>query len=176
MAAKKIGVKKVATSVSGNAVIVRYVKFPKMSPSELEKTIQFEAEPYIPFDIRDVNISTHILGDVTEEGQPKMETVLVAAKKELLQERLDILQGAGFKVGIIDVDSFCIENAYEVNREKEKTETVMLINIGATTSNINILENGTSKVVRDLFVAGDNFTKAIQRSLRIEFQEAESAG
>jgi len=170
----RISTKKVATSVSGNAIIVRYVRFPRMSPSDLEKTIQFEAEPYIPFDIREVNISTHILGDVMEDGQPKMETVLVGAKKELLQERLEIIEGAGLKLLVIDVDAFALENAYEIIRDKERAETVMLLNLGATTSNINILENGISKIVRDIFIAGNNFTKSIQKNLQVEYSEAEN--
>ena len=170
----RISTKKVATSVSGNAIIVRYVRFPRMSPSDLEKTIQFEAEPYIPFDIREVNISTHILGDVMEDGQPKMETVLVGAKKELLQERLEIIEGVGLKLLIIDVDAFALENAYEIARDKERAETVMLLNLGATTSNINILEDGVSKIVRDIFIAGSSFTRAIQRNLQVEYSEAEN--
>ena len=169
----RIRAKKVATSVSGNAVIVRYVRFPRMSPSDLEKTIQFEAEPYIPFDIREVNISTHILGEVIEEGQPKMETVLVGAKKDLLQERVEIIEAAGLKPLIIDVDAFALENAYEISRNKERPETVMLLNLGATTSNISILENGVSKIVRDVFVAGNSFTRAIQRNLQVDYSEAE---
>jgi type IV pilus assembly protein PilM len=170
----RISTKKVATSVSGNAVIVRYVKFPRMNPSDLEKTIQFEAEPYIPFDIREVNISTHILGDVMEDGQPKMETVLVGAKKELLQERLEIIEGAGLKLLIIDVDAFALENAYEISRNKQGAETVMLLNLGATTSNINILENGASKIVRDIFIAGNSLTEAIQKNLQVDYSEAEN--
>jgi len=170
----RVSTRKAATSISGNAVIVRYVKFPRMSPSDLEKTIQFEAEPYIPFDIREVNISTHILGDVMEDGQPKMETVLVGAKKDLLQERLEIIESAGLKLLVIDVDAFALENAYEITRNKERGETVMLLNIGATTSNINILENGVSKIVRDIFIAGNIFTKAIQKNLQVDYSEAEN--
>src|ERR1051326_5806437 len=101
-----------AISVSGNSVIVRYVKLPKLSRAELEKTIQFEAEPYIPFAIPEVNISFHILGDVVEDGQAKMETVLVAAKKELIDQRLSVLTGAGIRPVVVDVDAFAMESAY----------------------------------------------------------------
>src|SRR6185437_4520749 len=74
--------KKVVTSVSGNSVIVRYVKMAKTTPDELAKNIKFEAEPYIPFNIDDVNLGFSILGDVVEDGQSQMETVLVAAKRD----------------------------------------------------------------------------------------------
>jgi type IV pilus assembly protein PilM len=87
--------KAAAIAVSGNSVIVRYVKFPKLSREDLEKTIQFEAEPYIPFAIPEVNMGFYILGDVIEDGQPKMETVLVAAKKELIDQRLAVVTSAG---------------------------------------------------------------------------------
>ena len=109
-----------------------------------------------------------------EEGQPRMETVLVGAKKEILQERVEIIQGAGLKLLIIDVDAFALENAYEITRNRERPETVMLLNLGATTSNINILENGVSKIVRDIFIAGNNFTRAIQKNLQVDYSEAEN--
>ena len=171
----KITEKRVATAVSGNSVIVRYVKFPKMTPAELDKSIQFEAEPYIPFDIKEVNISTYIIGDIMEENSQKMETVLVAAKKDILQERIDLIEKSGLKAAVIDVDAFALENVNEFNRKgtEEDSETVMLLNIGASTSNINILEKGVSKVVRDLFVAGNSLTNAIQRGMQLDFTTAE---
>ena len=169
-----ITVKNAASSVSGNSVIVRYVKFPKLSPQELEKTIQYEAEPYIPFDIRDVNIGFHILGDVTEDGQKKMETILVAAKKDIVQSRIDALVMAGLRPTIIDVDAFAIENAYDQSRSTEENETVLFINIGAAVTNMSIIENGVSKIVRDVFISGNSFTKAIQRNIQCGIEEAEN--
>src|SRR5882757_2909265 len=74
--------KKAVSSVSGNSVIVRYVKMAKSSPAELAKSIKFEAEPYIPFNIEEVNLSFSILGETNDNGQAQMETVLVAAKKD----------------------------------------------------------------------------------------------
>src|SRR4029077_20569533 len=71
--------KNAISSVSGSSVIVRYVKFQKLTRKELSKTIKVEAEPYIPFNVEEVYIGFHPLRDVTEEGKTKMETVLVAA-------------------------------------------------------------------------------------------------
>lgn len=166
--------KNAAVSVSGNSVIVRYVKFPKLSQQELEKTIQYEAEPYIPFDIRDVNIGFHILGDITEDGQKKMETILVAAKKDIVQARMDVLTMAGLKPLIIDVDAFAVENAYAQSLTGDEHETVLFINLGASVTNMSIIENGVSKVVRDVFVAGNSFTRAIQKNLQCDIGEAEN--
>ncbi|OGS17869.1 MAG: hypothetical protein A2219_01675 [Elusimicrobia bacterium RIFOXYA2_FULL_50_26] len=173
LAREKIATKNVISSISGNQVIVRYVKFPKLSYEELTKTIQFEAEPYIPFDIREVNLGFHTLGDVIEEGQKKMETILVAAKKEVVQSRIDIFNDLGLRPIIIDVDAFALTNAYELNTDPSVMETVVLINIGASVTNISIVENRIPRVVRDVFISGNSFTKAIQRNLACDTKTAE---
>jgi type IV pilus assembly protein PilM len=160
-------------SVSGNSVIVRYVKFPKMSREDLSKTIQFEAEPHIPFSMQEVNLGFHILGDVVEDGQKKMETVLVAAKQELIEGRLDVIQQAGLAPVVIDVDAFSLEGAYEINRNPAARETVLLVHIGASVTTMTIIEGDSSKVVRDVFIAGNSLTKAIQRNFQLDTKQAE---
>ncbi len=168
--APKVG----AISVSGNSVIVRYVKLPKLTRAELEKTIQFEAEPYIPFAIPEVNMGFHILGDVVEDGQPKMETVLVAAKKELIDQRLNVLTSVGVRPVIVDVDAFAMESAYALSQGgMQSQETALLINIGANVTTMIIMENGLSRVVRDVFIAGNTINKSLQRIFDCSFEEAE---
>lgn len=163
-----------AISVSGNSVIVRYVKMPKLSLAELNQTIQFEAEPYIPFAIPEVNLGFQVLGDVIDEGQAKMETILVAAKKDLIEQKLDVLNSVGLRPIVVDVDAFTLENAYEFNYPpSEYPETVLLINIGASLTSIIIMENGLSKVVRDVFIAGNNINKSLQRIFDCSFEESE---
>jgi len=171
---QKITAKDAVTSVSGNSVIVRYVKFPKHTREELSQTIQFEAEPFIPFPIQDVNIGFHILGDAMENGVQKMDTILVAAKKEMVQNKVDILTDAGLRPVIVDVDAFALENAMSVNATEEELKNVYLvINCGMSTTNINIVENGISRVVRDVFISSSSFTKAIQRNLQMGWEQAE---
>ncbi|HRY30587.1 MAG TPA: type IV pilus assembly protein PilM [Elusimicrobiota bacterium] len=170
---KKTAVKSAAFAVSGNSVIVRYVKFPKMSRDDLSKTIQFEAEPYIPFAIPEVNIDFHILGDVVEDGQKKMETILVAAKKEIIGSRLDVIRQAGLNPIVIDVDAFSLQNAYDVNRNPGSKETVLIVHIGASVTTMAIVETGVPKVVRDVFIAGNTLTKALQRNFQCDAKAAE---
>ncbi len=165
--------KKAATSVCGNAVIVRYVKMNKMSREDLSKSIRFEAEPYIPFNIDDVNLSFSILGDVFEDGQSQMEAVLVAAKRDAVDVRMDILRGAGLHPVIMDVDAFALENAYENLSASAAIETTMFLNLGANVANMSIVEKGISRVVRDVFIAGNTFTKAIQRQFQCDIRTAE---
>lgn len=166
--------KAAAISVSGNSVIVRYVKLPRLSKDDLSKTIQFEAEPYIPFAIPEVNLSFHILGDLVEDGQAKMETVLVAAKKEVIDQRLSVLAEAKLRPVVIDVDAFTLEGAYEYTHGRaEEPETVLLISLGANVTTMIIMENGVSRVVRDVFIAGNSINKSLQRIFDCSFEEAE---
>ncbi len=161
-------------SVSGNSVIVRYVKFPKLTRKELSKTIKAESEPYIPFNVEEVYIGFHPFRDVTEEGKQKMETVLVAAKKDFVNQRIEILEGAGFKPAVIDVDAFSLETAYEAILDNIPTdETAFIINIGHTKTNFVIIERGVSMVVKDSPVAGISITKAAMKSLGVDQKTAE---
>jgi type IV pilus assembly protein PilM len=166
--------KHAATAISGNAVIVRYVKFPLLTKSELRATLAAEAEPFIPFDIKDVQLSFHILSEIMEEGQRKMETVLVAAKKEAVQQRVEILEAAGLKPAIIDVDSFALENVHEKSAgDAPGTGSTLYLNLGHMVTNLSIVENGVTRVVRDVFISGNTFTKAIMKSLQYDYAKAE---
>ena len=172
---KKIDVKNVATAVSGNSVIVRYVKLPLLSKAELMKALPVEAEPFIPFDIKEVNLGAHILEQVTEEGQKKIETVLVAAKREIIQNRVDILKGAGLAPIIIDVDAFALEGVHGIGPLAKEAAGVLYLNVGHQVTNLSIVENGVTRVVRDIFIAGSTFTKAVQKGLNTDWDKAEAA-
>jgi type IV pilus assembly protein PilM len=172
---KGIQAKFAATAISGNAVIVRYVKLPKLSRKELALTIGVEAEPFIPFDIKDVNLTYYILNDSTEEGEPRMDTVLVAAKREAVQDKIDILTGAGLEPLIIDVDSFALETLYERILPKDEKSAVLLLNIGQKVTNLSIVAQGATRVVRDIFIAGATFDKAIAKALKTDPASADAA-
>ncbi|HOI42144.1 MAG TPA: type IV pilus assembly protein PilM [Elusimicrobiales bacterium] len=164
---KGVSARYAAVSISGNAVIVRYVKFPKLTRKELDLTLSVEAEPFIPFDIKDVDLTCYILNDTIEEGQPKMDAVLVAAKKEAVADKLEILSAAGLEPLVIDVDSFALETLYE--RLQPKPEgTVLFLNIGHKVTNLSIVSQGVTRVVRDIFIAGAAFDKAISKLLKAE--------
>jgi type IV pilus assembly protein PilM len=171
---KGLSIREAATSLSGNAVIVRYVKFPRLTKNELQATLATEAEPFIPFDINEVQLGFHILSEIVEDGQKKMETVLVAAKKELVTARLEILQGAGFTPAIMDVDSFALENVHEKARDpKEGPAATLYLNIGHMVTNLSIIENGVTRVVRDVFISGSTMTKAVAKAFQCEPAKAD---
>jgi type IV pilus assembly protein PilM len=171
---KGVKIQEAATSLSGNSVIVRYVKFPQLTKAELNATLSTEAEPFIPFDINEVQLGFHILAQIVEEGQKKMETVLVAAKKDLVTQRLEILQGAGLNPTIIDVDSFALENVYEKVRDpKLEAGATLYLNIGHMVTNLSIIEMGVTRVVRDIFISGNTLTKAVMKATQSDYAKAE---
>ena len=166
----KIRSKNVAAAVSGHSVIVKKVSLPSMTRDELDEQIRWEAEQYIPFDVNEVNLDFQILEGASDEGQ--MEVLLVAAKKDLIDDYVQVISEAGLTPVAIDVAAFAVENAFEANYEPEG-ETIALVNIGAQVVNINIVSNGVPCFTRDITTAGNQYTEEIQKALSISFQEAE---
>jgi type IV pilus assembly protein PilM len=169
-------IKDVAISISGHSVIVKKISLPTMSESELEQSIKWEAEQYIPFDVDDVNLDFHILGEAEgSEGQNQMNVLLVAAKKDKLNEYTSLINEVGLNAVVVDVDAFAVENMYGINYDVKPGEMIALINIGASVMNINILKNDTSIFTRDISVGGNRYTEMIQRELNVSYDDAEKA-
>lgn len=168
----KTKTKDAVTSVSGHSVIVKKITLPLMSVPELEESIQWEAERYIPFDINDVNIDFQIFGS-TPENPEVMDVVLVAAKKDIVNDYVSVVIESGLNPVIIDVDAFAIENMLSANYEVQKEETVAMVNVGASITNINILKGNMTAFTRDIFKGGNQITDEIQRQLHIDYEEAE---
>ncbi len=171
---QKIKTKTAAISLSGNAVIVKKITLPEMSEDELAESIKWEAEQYIPFDINDVNVDFQILGSAPgAEGQPQINVVLVAVKKDKLNDYSALVTEAGLDPLVVDIDAFAIENMYSINYGATHGEITALINIGASIMNINILKDGTFAFARDISVGGNRYTETIQKELGLSYEEAE---
>lgn len=167
----KIKTKNVAAAVSGHSVIVKRVSLPVMTRDELDEQIRWEAEQYIPFDVNEVNLDFQILDSADDEGQ--MEVLLVAAKKDLIDDYVQVIGEAGLTPVAIDVAAFAVENAFEANYQVAPQETIALVNIGAQVVNISIMSNGVPSFTRDITTAGNQYTEEIQKALSISFDEAE---
>ncbi|PKN64767.1 MAG: pilus assembly protein PilM [Deltaproteobacteria bacterium HGW-Deltaproteobacteria-15] len=176
----KIKNKNVATSVSGYSVIVKKISIAKREDSELESTIQEEAEQYIPFDIHDVNLDYEILSaeeDQSAESEEKtqsglMDVMLVAAKKDIVEDYVSLLQITGLNPAVLDVDAFALQNAFESSSEKTD-ECYALVNVGAEELGINVIKNGVSIFTRDSSFGGFQINEGIMSSFEVEYDEAE---
>ena len=164
--------REVVTSVSGHSVIVKKITLPFMTETELEESIQWEAERHIPFDINDVNIDFQILG-YGSENPDMMDVILVAAKKDIINDYVSVIMEAGLNPVVVDIDAFALENMLGINYDIEKDEIVAIANVGASVTNINILKNNISAFTRDVFKGGNQITEEIQRQLHVDYEEAE---
>ncbi len=169
----KIKKREVAISVSGHSVIVKKITLPKMTESELGENIRVEAERYISFDINDVNIDFQILPAPEKDMGDHMEVLLVAARKDLVDDYITIVREAGLSPMVIDIDSFALENVYELNYPLEIGDLVALCDIGASIMNVNIVRGGKSLFTRDISIGGNLYTEEIQKELSVNFEEAE---
>jgi type IV pilus assembly protein PilM len=159
-----------ATSLSGHSVIIKKISLPAMSPEELAESIQWEAEQYIPFDINDVNLDYVPLNTGTGDN---VEVILVAVKKEKINDYTSVISQTGKIPVMVDVDAFALQNAYELNSDGDENKVVALVNIGASVTNVNVLSSGNSMFWRDITFGGNQYTDAIQRELSLSFEQAE---
>jgi type IV pilus assembly protein PilM len=167
----KIKKKKIGFSISGYSVIVKKVNMPMMDEEQMEEHILAEAEQYIPFDIQDVYLDFQDLKTGTEETE-RTDVMLVAAKKDIVDDYLDMFESIDLQATIVDVDGFALENTYEYNTPK--TDNVALVDIGASKMNINVISGGMSMVARDIVVGSRQLTEHIMNQFEIEYEEAEA--
>jgi type IV pilus assembly protein PilM len=182
----KVKQKNVAASISGYSVIIKKISVARRDEMDLERTIHNEAEQYIPFDINDVNLDFDILEPLTdislagEKGLARdesdhLDVILVAAKKDIVNDYANLLQNAGLNPVILDVDSFALQNAFEMSLAEEEglDGTCVLINVGAEELGINVVHNGTSLFTRDSGFGGAQITEAIMSRFNVSYEEAE---
>lgn len=162
---------RIATAVSGHAVIVRRVSMPRMDEEELRESIVWEAEEYIPFDVDDVNLDFAILDE--NEGGAEMDVVLVAAKRDRIDEFIAVIEEAGRVPAIVDVDAFALQNAFELNYPERQHEDIALLNMGASVINAAVLEEGRPVFWRDITLGVRQYIAALQREFMLDYFDAE---
>ena len=110
---------------------------------------------------------------MTAGDEPGMEVVLVAAKRDKIQNHTNVIGMAGRSPEVVDIDAFALQNAFEANYLVDEDATVALLNIGASLMNINITKGGMPLFIRDVSVGGNQYTDILQKELQLSFQEAE---
>src|SRR3989337_2546847 len=154
---EKISTKEVVTAVSGQSLVIKKINVPKMTEDELAESIKVEAEQYLPFAIEEVN----------------MDVLLVAVRKELIENRNKPILDAGLKPIIVDLDVIAIENGYELNYGIPYGEVVALIDMGDSFTNVNILVDGVTEVTRDIPGGGNRINHELQKNFNTDHEGAE---
>ena len=162
----------VAIGVYGQSVIVRKITVPMMTPEELEEQINWEAEQHIPFDIKVMSIDYEVLRKRPEAGQ--MDLLLVAAKKDEINDYAAIVREAKLKPVVVDINAFTVQNIFEHTAGLPQDQTIALLNVGAAISSLNIVSRGVSAFTREIANAGNAVTEEIQKQLSVSFEQAET--
>src|SRR5712692_9126405 len=165
----KIKTTKVAAGVNGHSVIVKNIVLPQMTEDELQESFAWHAEEHIPFDISDVNLDYHVTGSSADA----IHVLMAACKRDKIANVKQAIQLAGKQPAVIDVDAFALQNCYELNYDPQPGQVVALLNIGASTTNINILNGARSVFTRDATFGGNQYTSLLQKELGLTFDQAE---
>lgn len=171
---QKIREKNVAISTGGHSVVIKTINTSTNSEKELHETIYSEAEQYIPYDIEDVNIDYQILGE-SEYSSEQMNVLLVAVKKDLVAEYIELIHMAGLNPKIIDVDTFALQNIYEILPYKNQEKTTILIDVGASKTSLNILKADSSLMMRDTVSGTNQILEEICKRSGLSMDEAHQA-
>ncbi len=166
----KIKNKRVGLSISGYSVIVKKINTEMSSEEDFAERLDEEAEQYIPFDINEVFLDFQVI-KAGQDEYDRSEIMLVAAKKEVINDYLDMLRALKLMPVLVDVDGFALENIWELSSGTHSN--VGLVDIGASKMSINIIADGASVLARDMTVGSDDITEEIANVLEIEYEEAE---
>lgn len=169
----RVSAKDAAISLSGPSVIVRFISLPKMDETALKSAIRYEAEKFIPYNIGDCIIDFQTLRK--DDKDNKLNILLVAAKKEYVQEKIKAVEKAGFSIRVVDVDSFAVANSFMKNNAAiDPDKSYAILNIGCMYTNVSILKGDSIYFARDIAVGGNDFTLAISKKLNLDQKSAES--
>jgi type IV pilus assembly protein PilM len=171
MTSAGIKTKNVVIAVGGRDVIIKKIAMERVKEAEARQLIRWEAEQHVPFDMENVELDFQIL-DPEGDGL-QMSVLLVAAKRELVENKQALLTQAGLQPSIIDVEAFALHNAFELNHPDAMNGVVGLVNLGHETTNINILEDGIPVLTRDLPVGTRRFREDMQRERGLSAEEAD---
>lgn len=167
----KVVTPNVAAAVSGHTVIFRTIRLPVMNEEQLAATIEWEAEQYIPYQIADVNLDTHVLGPVHNDPK-QMDVVLVAAKKEIVNSISSLFAECQLNLQVIDVDCFALANLLEVCYDLLTDEVVAMVDLGAGASSVTMVQGGVPIFTREIPFGGSTFVDDLQRRLALDRDEA----
>ena len=163
--------REVAIGVSGRELITKKVQLPEVPAKELRDAVELEAEHHIPFAFDEVFLDYHVV----ERHDGVMELIIVAVKKSKVNEYVGVVEEAGLRPVIVDMDGFALGNQFEVNHPEDLREAVALIDMGAAVMKTTVVLGGVPTFARDIPFGGNQYTQAIADRLRINFEHAERA-
>jgi type IV pilus assembly protein PilM len=164
--------KRVVVAVGGRDVIIKKIQVDRMKESEAFDVVRWEAQQHVPFDIEAVELDFQIL-DPEGEGL-QMNVLLVAAKRDLVEDKVQLLSQAGLEADVVDVDAFALHNAFGLNHPEAMEGVTALLNIGHELTNVNVLDDGIPLLTRDLTVGTRKIREDLQRERGVSADDADN--
>ncbi|OGX56276.1 MAG: hypothetical protein A2447_08495 [Omnitrophica WOR_2 bacterium RIFOXYC2_FULL_38_12] len=162
------------TAVFGKGTLIRYIDMPRMLIDDLRNSFSIEADKYFPFSQDQIYTDCYILDG--DKKSKQMAVMASAAKKEMIDQRMQLISSLGYQADFIGLNPAALVNALNFSLEKEdegKDQTVALLDIGESVSTFIIIVNKSPRFTRDIFVGGADFTKRISNTLGISLEDAE---
>ncbi len=167
-------VSKAVIGVTGQAVTVRFVQMPRMTERELHDAVLMQADQLLPFDKETVVMDPQIIETADSSDDEMIRVLLVAARRNEIEKRIELVNRAGFDVLAVDVDAFAALSCFVSDVEGESEENLALVNMGSRVTSINIVRGGSSLFHRDFNIGGSHLTKAVEEKFGVGFALAEA--
>ena len=170
----------VACSVRGPAVIVKTIQVPTMSETELEEHMELEIDQYLPSDVTELYWDYHIQNFGEKTGITRtMSVLLVAAKKEEVHKRIDLLQNAGLDPLVVDVDALALSNMFTLNYHDQAQNGALLVSISPSGLGMVLMYEKNPLYLREISIGGEWYRDLLEESFRVltntkEIAEVES--
>jgi type IV pilus assembly protein PilM len=164
--------RRLVSSVGGRDVMVKKIQMDRMKEADAREVIRWEAEQYVPFDMENVQLDFQIL-DPLDDGL-QMSVLLVAAKREVVDQRVGLLRDAGLSPDVVDVDSFALHNAFEYNYPEAMEGIVALVNVGHEIATVNVLQDGAMVLTRDVPFGSRRLREDMRRMHGLTVEEADA--
>jgi type IV pilus assembly protein PilM len=162
----------VVGALPGQTVVIRYPRLRDVPPERLAQVVEREASQNIPYDLSEVLLDWTVLEENAEDHQTKV--LLVAAKHEVIEGRVQIAREADVEYSALSVDSLALADAATGCDYLRTGETTALINIGAQSVSIHFTKDGISNFIRDISWGAKEMIQAISKARRCDYEQAEN--
>jgi len=170
-----------ALAVPGSSVITKVITMPaNLSDADMETQIELEADQYIPYPLEEINLDFQVLGE-TEGNPDTVDVLLAASRSENVEMRTAVAEIAGLTAKLVDVEAYTIEKAttlitpkteLDPDEETAKSLIIAVLDVGATMTSLNVIENGELIYTREQAFGGKQLTEEIMRRYGLAYEEA----
>lgn len=168
--------KQACVAVAGSSVMTKVISMPgSLAEDEMEEQILVEADQYVPYSLDEVNLDFEVQGQ-TENNPEMVDVLLAASRRENVEDRVEVLERAGLKAQVVDVEAFAMENAFSLLTDQLPdaidNQTIAIADIGSTMSTLNVIHDGRTVYTREQGFGGKQLTEEIQRRYGLSYEEA----